>query len=209
MPVREGVAQGPAVLGSCWEQGRRFGGQWGLQEGNVHGTRGALRDPNPQPSSQPDHLPKTELGERSSGLSLSSTNKPGRPQPACSRWYAEPNTWGPRKSSQLARSPLSTPSADPAVLKGPAERTMWPHIVGMSLDTARGSAVQAPLSDPAWANMLTFVQQNVESGAPERERERGLAQGARPESAPAPPQTVIQEVPSALTQGLLFELTWV
>lgn len=27
MPVREGVAQGPAVLGSCWEQGRRFGGQ--------------------------------------------------------------------------------------------------------------------------------------------------------------------------------------
>lgn len=57
--------------------------------------------------------------------------------------------------------------------------------------------MQAPFSDPVWENMLTFVQQMWKL----RERE-DLLKGTGL-------QTVIQEGPSAIIQGLLFELAWV
>lgn len=80
--------------------------------------------PSPQTSSQPGHLPLMEPRDKPHNLSLSSTGS-GSHSPPRSRWFVEPKTWGPRKSLQLACSPHPAPSANPVVLKGPAERDVW------------------------------------------------------------------------------------
>lgn len=61
-----GSSSGPSSLGIMLGAGTEVWGAVRLAGRECSWNRGALRDPSPQPSSQPDHLPKIALGERAS-----------------------------------------------------------------------------------------------------------------------------------------------